>query len=101
MVGRPTFGPLEDTIMHGAKELIGRLQKEAGAAFWIMPAAVLLLAILPAFFALSTGFRVALAALLLLCSLGVASRAASFIRKLCASLQEAGQQPQAEDEKSR
>ena len=87
--------------MHSAKESIRWLEQQASAALWSMPAAVLLLAVLPAFFVLNGGLRWALAILLLVLSLGLAFRARSSLGKLCASLQEAAQQAEAEDEKQR
>jgi len=85
--------------MHSAQELIRRLKNQAGAAFWSMPAVVLLLAIFPAFFDLTGALRWTLAILMLVLSLGIAVWAQSLIGTICASLLETTQQAQDEHEK--
>jgi hypothetical protein len=87
--------------MPDLKEWIWRLKNQASAAFWSMPAVVVLFAILPAFFVLSGTFRWALAILMLVLSLGIVFWAQSSICKTCASLLEITGLAQAEDQKRR
>src|SRR5579864_9246511 len=87
--------------MPDAKELICRLRSQANAAFWIMPAVILVLAVLPACFDPGGGFRWGLTILMLILSLGLAFWAQSGVGKICASLVEATQLGQVEDEKRR
>jgi hypothetical protein len=85
--------------MHGTKELICQLKNRVGAAFWSMAAVVVLLGILPVFFELSGALRWVLAILMLVLLLGIVFWAQLSIGKISASLLEATQQAQAEDEK--
>ena len=87
--------------MPDAHELIGRLKNQRTAAFWMIPAVVLVLVILPAGFDLGGGFRWGLAILMLIVSLGLAVWSQASVGALCASLLETTQQGRAEDDKMR
>ena len=93
--------PCEDTTMQSAKELISQLKNHAIAAFWSMPAAVFLFAVVPAFFAQSVTVRWALAVTMLVLSLGILIWEQAPIRRICASLLEAVRQAEADAEKNR
>ena len=87
--------------MHGAKELIFKFKDHASAAFWSLSAAVFVFAVLLVLLGESAAVRWALAIMMLLVCIGILIWAQEPVRKICASLEQATGQAEAEGETRR